>query len=306
MQPSVHPLVEVEAAQAVIRDHTPLLSREVVSLGAALGRFLAEDVRAPRDLPTDPTSTVDGYALRAGEQGDLVIVGESGAGHPFRGEVPPGSAVRIMTGAIVPTGLEAVAMIEDVVEKGDRVEVSSLPSGSNIRRLGDDIRSGEMALQRGQSIGAAELGLAAALGLPRLPVHRRPKVALISTGDELVEVGSVVGPGQIIDSNRWALAAALTQSGAEVEELGSAPDDSEALRPIFEDAFTRNQVLVSSGGVSTGSHDNVKPLLAKLGHLHIGRVRLKPGMPFTFATLPEGQLAFGLPGFPVSSLVTFE
>ena len=170
-------------------------------------------------------------------------------------------------------------------------------------------------------LSAAELGLAAALGFPRLPVRRRPRVALLSTGDELVEVGEKPGRGQIVDSNRWALLAALREAGAEVRGLGIGPDEPEALRKLVVDVLREVDVLVTSGGVSVGTHDLIKPLLESLGSVHVGRVKLKPGKPFTFATLPahaphpnplpsrgegEFKLAFGLPGFPVSSLVTFE
>jgi molybdopterin molybdotransferase len=161
-------------------------------------------------------------------------------------------------------------------------------------------------LPAGVQLGAAELGLAAALGLAELSVGRRPRVALLSTGDELVEVGKTPGRGQITDSNRWALLAALREAGAEVRLLGIGPDEPEALRRLVVEALAEADVLVTSGGVSVGTHDLIKPLLESLGDIHVGRVKLKPGKPFTFATLPQGKLAFGLPGFPVSSLVTFE
>jgi len=161
-------------------------------------------------------------------------------------------------------------------------------------------------LRAGQQLGAAELGLAAAIGRPALAVRRRPRVALMSTGDELVEVGAVPGPGQITDSNRWALLAALREAGAEVRLLGIGPDQAEPLRSMVEEALAGADVLVTSGGVSVGTHDLVKPLLESLGEVHIGRVKLRPGKPFTFATVGGGKLAFGLPWIPVSSLVTFE
>jgi molybdopterin molybdotransferase len=148
--------------------------------------------------------------------------------------------------------------------------------------------------------------LAAALGFAYVEVYRRPRVVLMSTGDELVEVGKEPGPGQIVDSNRWALLAALREAGADVTSLGIAPDEREALRTMVVGALEAADVLVTSGGVSVGTHDLVKPLLESLGTVHVGRVKLKPGKPFTFATLPDTKLAFGLPGFPVSSLVTFE
>src|SRR5207302_5727479 len=167
-------------------------------------------------------------------------------------------------------------------------------------------RAGDRILTAGTQLGAAEIGIAAATGLAQLSVRRRPRVALMSTGDELVEVGKRLGRGQIPDSNRWALLAALRDAGAEVHILGIAPDEPDALRRLVVDALQDADALVTSGGVSVGTHDLVKPLLESLGTVHIGRVKLKPGKPFTFATLPQGKFAFGLPAFPVSSLVTFE
>jgi molybdopterin molybdotransferase len=208
---------------------------------------------------------------------------------------------------VLPAGADTVVMVEDVTEDGDSVVVpDGFPAGRNFHPPGSDLGQGEVVLRRGQPLGAAELGLAAALNFPRVRVHRRPRVALVSTGDELVEVGEEPGPGQIVDSNRWALLAALREAGTEVTLLGLAPDRPEQLREMVVGALRDHEVLVTSGGVSVGTHDLVKPLLESLGHVHVGRVKLKPGKPFTFATLGEVRLAFGLPGFPVSSLVTFE
>jgi molybdenum cofactor synthesis domain-containing protein len=198
-------------------------------------------------------------------------------------------------------------MVEDVEQGDGWVETpDGIAAGRHYHRVGDDMRAGEVALPAGQVLGAAEIGLVASLGVARLTVHRRPRVALVTTGDELVEVGRTPGPGQIVDSNRWALLAALREAGADVDVRGIAPDDEDGLRGLLVDALAANDVLVTSGGVSVGTHDLVKPMLAAMGEVHVGRVKLRPGKPFTFATLPEGRLAFGLPGFPVSSLVTFE
>jgi molybdenum cofactor synthesis domain-containing protein len=269
---------------------------------------LAENLVAPASLPAFPASAVDGYAVRAADAGkSLRVVGESAAGRPFEGKIMPGSAVRILTGAVLPAGADCVVMVEDVEETGDVVTVpATLKPGVNFHAPGADLREGERVLAAGEQLGPAELGLAAALGFPRLPVFRRPRVALMSTGDELVEVGEKPGRGQIVDSNRWALLAALREAGAEVKGLGIGPDEPDALRKLVGDALREVDVMVTSGGVSVGTHDLIKPLLESLGTVHVGRVKLKPGKPFTFATLPEGRLAFGLPGFPVSSLVTFE
>ena len=308
MRPSTYPLVEADEAAALVLSRVRVLPAEAVGLAECPGRVLAEDVAAPEALPRFPASAVDGYAIRSADGGGrLRVIGESAAGRPLAGVLPPGTAARILTGGVLPDGADSIVMVEEV-EQGDGwvVVPRGFPGGRNFHRPGDDIRRGEAVLRRGEPLGAAELGLAATLGLPRLPVHRRPRVALTSTGDELVEVGTPPGPGQIVDSNRWALLAALREAGADVTLLGVAPDEPAALRALVVGALHDHDVLVTSGGVSVGTHDLVKPLLETIGEVHLGRVRLKPGKPFTFATLPEGRLAFGLPGFPVSSLVTFE
>ncbi len=285
-----------------------MLPTERVALGDAVGRVLAEEMRAPADLPAFPSSAVDGFAVRAADAGKTIReVGESAAGRPFAGRVEPGTAARILTGGVVPDGADTVVMVEDVRIVGESVTVpASLRAGTNFHRPGADVRAGDLVLTAGMQLGAAELGLAAALGFAELEVHRRPRVALMSTGDELVEAGRKPGRGQITDSNRWALLAALREAGAEVRSLGIAPDEPGALRKLVVDALQTADVLVTSGGVSVGTHDLVKPLLESLGTVHVGRVKLKPGKPFTFATFADNKLAFGLPGFPVSSLVTFE
>jgi molybdopterin molybdotransferase len=305
---STYPLIDAEAAAALVLEHTHVLGIEGVALADCIGRVLAEDLFAQAPLPAFPSSAVDGYAVRAADAGkQLRVAGESAAGRPFDGRLTPGSAVRILTGGVLPDGADCVVMVEDVEEKGEFVTVpASLQPGVNFHKPGADLRAGEKVLARGEQLGPAELGLAAALGFPKLPVFRRPHVALMSTGDELVEVGEKPGRGQIVDSNRWALLAALREAGADVRGLGIGPDEPDALRGLVIDAVREVDVLVTSGGVSVGTHDLIKPLLESLGTVHIGRVKLKPGKPFTFATLPDGKLAFGLPGFPVSSLVTFE
>ena len=311
MRASAYPLVEVDAAAALVLDHIPVLGVERVALAHCIGRVLAEDLVAPASLPVFPSSAVDGYAVRSADAGKpLRVLGESAAGRPFSGAIAPGTAARILTGGLLPDGADCVVMVEDVRLEGDVVITPSpLHPGTNFHAPGADIRAGERVAAAGTQLGAAELGLAAALNFPRLPVCRRPRVALLSTGDELVEVGGKPGRGQIVDSNRWALLAALREAGAEVRGLGIGPDEPEALRKLVVDALREVDVLVTSGGVSVGTHDLIKPLLESLGTVHVGRVKLKPGKPFTFATIPgEGRerLAFGLPGFPVSSLVTFE
>ena len=308
MRASAYPLIDADEAAALVLQHTPVLGVERIELARSVGRVLAEDLIAESPLPAFPSSAVDGYAVRAADAGKtLRVVGESAAGRPFDSTLPAGTAARILTGGVVPDGADCIVMVEDVHVSGDTVTVpASLRAGGNFHRIGDDLREGDRILSAGAQLGAAELGIAAATGRAELPVRRRPRVALMSTGDELVEVGRTPGRGQIPDSNRWALLAALREAGADVDVLGIAPDEAEPLRRLVVDALKEADALVTSGGVSVGTHDLVKPLLESLGTVHVGRVKLKPGKPFTFATLADHRVAFGLPGFPVSSLVTFE
>jgi molybdopterin molybdotransferase len=323
---SAYPLVEVDDAAALVLERTPVLGVERLAIGECAARVLGDDLVATASLPAFPSSAVDGFAVRAADAGKkLQVLGESAAGRPFSSSIEPGTAARILTGGMLPDGADCVVMLEDVQLDSQVVTVpSGLHAGSNFHRPGADLRAGEKVLTAGTQLGPAEIGLAAALGHAALAVRRRPRVALMSTGDELVEVGEKVPPGQITDSNRWALLAALREAGADVRLLGIAPDEAEPLRRLVVQALDDADALVTSGGVSVGTHDLVKPLLESLGEVHIGRVKLKPGKPFTFATLPSPhpgaigeailpapgaqrlKLAFGLPGFPVSSLVTFE
>jgi molybdopterin molybdotransferase len=308
LRASAYPLVDAEVAAALVLERTHFLGAERVRLMDCAGRVLAEDIVASAALPALASSAVDGYAVRAADaRRALRVAGESAAGRPFDSPLEPGTALRILTGGVLPEGADCVVMMEDVELSGDVVTVpAGLQPGQNFHAPGADLRAGEKVLPAGVQLGAAEIGLAAALGLAELPVGRRPRVALMSTGDELVEVGKTPARGQIPDSNRWALLAALREAGAEIRLLGIGPDEPDALRRLVVDALAGADVLVTSGGVSVGTHDLIKPLLESLGDVHIGRVKLKPGKPFTFATLPAENLAFGLPGFPVSSLVTFE
>jgi molybdenum cofactor synthesis domain-containing protein len=308
MRASTYPLLEAAQAARLVLERTPVLEAEELPLERSRERVLAADLLADRDLPAWPASAVDGYALRSADAGgSLRVVGEAAAGRPFQGRLQAGTTARILTGGVLPAGADAVVMVEDTRLDGELVVVpEGIAPGANFHPPGSDLRVGDLIAARGEPLGPAQLSLAAMLGLTRLSVHRRPRVALMSTGDELVEPGGSLGPGQIHDSNRFALGAVLEEAGAEVAPLGIAPDRPDALRRLVEEALEGAEVLVSSGGVSVGVHDLVKPLLEDLGEVHVGRVKLKPGKPFTFATLPRGRLAFGLPGFPVSSLVTFE
>src|SRR5947208_14316968 len=308
MRVSAYPLIDVDEAALLVLEHTPVLGTERVQLADAIGRVLAEDLMASGPLPAFPSSAVDGYAVRAADAGKaLRVLGESSAGRPFDGTVTAGTAARILTGGVVPDGADCVVMVEHVRVSGEEVTVPpSLVAGNNFHKVGDDVQAGDRLLSGGSQLGAAEMGIAAATGHAQVPVRKRPRVALMSTGDELVEVGKTPRHGQIPDANRGALLASLREAGADVSLLGIAPDEAEPLRRVVVEALERADALVTSGGVSVGTHDLVKPLLESLGTVHVGRVKLKPGKPFTFATLADHRVAFGLPGFPVSSLVTFE
>ena len=308
LRASTYPLIDAGEAAVLVLERTPVLGVEQVALADAPGRVLAHDLHAEAPVPAFASSAVDGYAVRAADAGKtLRVLGESAAGRPFDGQVTPGTAARLLTGGVVPHGADTVVMVEDVQVVGEQVTVpANLKPDTNFHKIGADLQAGDVILRAGSQLGAAEIGLAAATGRARLPVHRRPRVALMSTGDELVEVGTTLREGQIPDSNRWALLAALRDAGADVDVLGIAPDEAHTLRAFVIGALERADALVTSGGVSVGTHDLVKPLLESLGTVHVGRVKLKPGKPFTFATLDGGRVAFGLPGFPVSSLVTFE
>jgi molybdopterin molybdotransferase len=308
MKPSTYPMLDAAEVERIVLELTPVLPPEAVPLAGAAGRVAAEDVRAPHALPAFPSSAVDGYAVRAADGGGrLRIVGESAAGHPYTTELPRGGAARILTGGVLPPGADSVVMVEETTAADGWVTVpEGIAAGRNFHAPSADLTAGELVISKGQPLAAAELGLLAAMNLPTVRVGRRPRVALMSTGDELRELGEELEPGQITDSNRYALLAALAEAGADVEVLGIAPDEPAELRRLVEDALGGADVLLTSGGVSVGTHDLVKPLLESLGTVHTGRVKLKPGKPFTFATLPGEKVAFGLPGFPVSSLVTFE
>lgn len=307
MQPSRYPLLSVQAALDLVLASTAPLDTELVALADAFGRVLAEPIVSDADLPPFATTAVDGYAVVAGDVAAWrAIVAEVTAGNADAVAIHPGIAARIMTGAPLPTGTDAVVMVEQTVEENGRVRLQQpVAPGENIHPVGLDLRIGQRVLDRGQELGAPEIGLLATLGLHTVPVYRKPRVAVLATGDELVDYREAPGPGAIRDSNRPSLLAAVVEAGGEPISLGIGQDDEAEQTRIILDGLARADVLVTSGGVSVGSRDLIKPIFEQLGQVHVGRVAIKPGKPFTFATI-GGKLAFGLPGFPVSTLVTFE
>jgi molybdenum cofactor synthesis domain-containing protein len=300
-------MVAVEEAIEAILRHTRVLPTEEVDSLDARGRTLAEDVAAVEPLPAGPRSAVDGYAVRSVDAGDRALIDhEIAAGPQAAIQVQAGQAVRIMTGAPVPDGADAVVMVEDTEERADVVSIHRAPkAGEHVHREGQDIHAGQAVVSAGCVLGPAEIGLLATIGRVRVKTYARPKVAILATGDELVEPWESPPPGCIRDSNRYALRAAAQEAGAEVVWQGVARDEEDHLATQFQTALAGADVVLTSGGVSMGTRDLIKPLLDEFGKIHFGRVNFKPGKPLTFATIGD-KLVFGLPGYPVSSLVTLE
>jgi molybdopterin molybdotransferase len=282
---------------------------EIVSLRAALGRVLAERVRAPFDVPPADNSAVDGYAVSNSDipgegSRDLAVVGDVPAGAVFGGVLAGGQAVRIMTGAPLPAGAGTVYPQEIVERAGDRVRVGALPPGVNVRRRGEDVTSGAVVIEAGSVLRPQELGLAASLGLCQITVHARPRVALLSTGDEVAEPGTARKPGQIYDANRTTLCGSVEQCGGAVIDLGIVPDRREELRARLLEAGDMADLVVTSGGVSVGAYDLVKDVLAEVGGIDFWQVAMQPGRPLAVGRLGRAHF-FGLPGNPVASMLTF-
>lgn len=283
------------------------LAPEPVPVEDALGRVLAEDVAAADDVPRFVNSAMDGFAVIAGASSrTLRIVGESRAGAPAQTPLGDGEAIRISTGAALPAGADAVVRVEDVEEGDGRIALATeVAVGDNIRQAGEDLRAGATVLRAGTTLGAAELGVAVGAGAAVLSCTRRPRVAVLCTGDELRPPGAALAPGQIHNSNAVVLAALARGAGADVVEVSIVVDDRRSTEEGFASALERADVVVASGGVSVGAHDHVKGALAALGVAEVfWRVALQPGGPTWFGTRGD-RLVFGLPGNPVSSFVTF-
>ncbi len=307
MQASPYSMVSVEEALAAILSRTPVLGAEEVELSQCLGRVLAETVVASDDLPPFDAAAVDGYAVQSADRMQpRRVIAEVTAGQVEQLAVDRGTAMRIMTGAPLPEGADAVVMVEQTRESDGIVTVDALPRpGENIYRRGQDVFVGQEVLAPGTVLGAPEIGLLATVGRTRVRVYRRPVVAVLSTGDELIEPDESLRPGAIRDSNRYALLASVREAGGEPLSLGQVRDDEAEQEALIREGLRRADVVLTSGGVSVGSRDLIKPILQRIGTIHFGRVSFKPGKPTTFATV-DGRLVFGLPGFPVSSLVSFE
>ena len=300
-------LLNFEEAQARILAAARTLPAELVPVGAGAGRVLAEDVRSTIDLPPFPSSAMDGYAVRTVDlPGTLRVVGESAAGAPFAGALGPGDAVAISTGAVVPEGADAVVPVERVVKQDNIVEIDRrLDAGASIRPRGGDLRAGDVVAAAGTRLGPAAIAGIAAAGIASVPCSRRPRVAILATGSELVLPGEPLDPGQIYESNTLMLAAALAAAGAEIVSGPAVRDDEASLREALARGLECD-VLVTSGGVSVGEHDLVREVERELGvEEGFWRVAIKPGKPLAFGTRGD-TLVFGLPGNPVSALVGAE
>jgi molybdopterin molybdotransferase len=275
----------------------------------ALGRVLAEDIVSPVNVPSHRNSAMDGWALRgvdlAGGETTLEEIGVAFAGKPFGGTVGKGQCVRIMTGGVVPTGADTVVMQERAKANGKSITFAAgQKTGQNVREAGEDLRAGAVALKRGRIVRPAELGLIASLGVGEVGVYRPLRVAFFSTGDELKSIGTVLGEGEIYDSNRYTLYGMLTRLGCEVLDMGVVRDDPAAIERAFAEAAASADVVITSGGVSVGEADFVKSILGKLGEVVFWKIAMKPGRPLAYGKL-GGAHFFGLPGNPVSVMVTF-
>jgi molybdopterin molybdotransferase len=304
-------LIGVDEALARIDERvSPVVDTETVRLTRAAGRVLARDLVATMDLPPHANSAVDGYAvahadLSPQQETLLPVSGRAAAGHPFGRPLRRGEAVRIFTGAPMPEGADTVLMQEDCVAVDGRVRLKlGIRKGANRRHAGEDVGLGEVALAAGRRLGPADLGLAAALGCVELEVFRRLRVALLSTGDEVREPGSLLPPGAIYDANRLMLRALLERLGCVVSDFGIRPDREAALADTLATASTGHDLIVTSGGVSTGEEDHVKTVVERLGALYFWRLAIKPGRPVALGRVGAVPL-IGLPGNPVAVVVTF-
>ena len=299
-----------EARARVLAEVTPVSGTERLALRAALRRVLAEDVVSPIDVPAHTNAAVDGYALAAAElpgQGkkEFTIVGTAWAGRPYEGPVPPGGCVQIMTGAPMPAGTDTVVAVENVhAESGRAVVDCDRHDARNVRRAGEDIARGQVALTRGKRLGPAELGMLASLGLGEVTVYRRPRVAFFSTGDELRSLGEPLAPGQVYDSNRYTLYAMLTELGVELLDMGVVRDRREDVRRALTEAAASADAIITTGGVSVGEADHIKDILGTLGRISFWQVAMRPGRPLAFGRIDQASF-FGLPGNPVAVMVTF-
>ena len=288
---------------------TAVVAPELLPVTRALGRVLAEDFQAPIDVPPADNSAVDGYAVGSADipatgTRELVVVADLAAGSVFDGALAAGQALRIMTGAPMPTGADTVYPQEIVERAGEHVRIGPLAKGANVRLRGEDVEAGAIVVEAGTVLRPQEIGLMTSLGAWQLMVRRRPRVAVMSTGDEVAEPGTPRRPGQIYDANRFTLRGSIEQCGGEVIDLGIVPDDRATLRGRLQEAAADADVVLTSGGVSVGVYDLVKEVLAEIGAIDFWQVAMQPGRPLAVGSI-AGTAFFGLPGNPVASLLSF-
>lgn len=304
--------MSVAAARQFIRAHlAPVIESQTLPLREALGRVLAQEILSPCHVPNHDNSAMDGYAFLVDDvptsgQATLRVVGSAFAGAPFAGTLQRGECVRIMTGAVIPTGCDAVIMQEQVTQEHETMRFvgNGIKRGQNIRRAGEDLAQGQVVFPAGRLIRPADLGLIASLGLAEVNVTRRLRVAFFTTGDELAGIGQPLRPGQIYDSNRYTLYGMLARLGVEIIDLGVVRDDPVWLRQALLEAATQSDVILSSGGVSVGEADYMKQLLNELGQVVFWKIAMKPGRPLAYGRIAHAHY-FGLPGNPVAVMVTF-
>ncbi len=304
---SEYPMIPWEEAWAIVARTVRPLAPSTAGLIGLQGLVLAEDIVATGNMPPFAASKMDGYAVIAGDGvSGRRILGEQGAGTMLGIEVTPGTTIRIMTGAPLPKGADAVIPVEHTSETdGVMRPQRAVQPNDHVRLAGQDIAIGDLVIAKGTVMGPAEIGLLAMVGRAAAQAHPRPRVAVIATGDELVPPGEPLAPGQIHDSNSYALCAAVQAAGGIAHRVDRIIDSEDSLREALLAALQDADLIITSGGISMGTRDLLKPVLASLGAVHFGRVAIRPGKPLTFATI-RGVPVFSLPGFPVSSLVTFE
>ncbi len=299
--------MSVQQARTFIQQFlNPVAETELLAIRESLGRILAEDIVSPSNVPNHNNSAMDGFAFKCNEGVKLIkVIGTAFAGRPFKGEVKASECVKIMTGAVIPNGADTVVMQEKTVNKGEYINVLEAPKlGSNVRLAGEDLKSGETVLDKGHQLQAADLGLLASLGVATVSVNRQLKVAFFSTGDELVSVGKPLEQGQIYDSNRYTIYGMLSQLNVDISDLGVVPDQPDLLEKTLLDAANHHDVVITTGGVSVGEADYMKALLGKHGQVLFWKINMKPGRPLAYGKVGNAHY-FGLPGNPVSAMVTF-
>lgn len=300
-----------EAREKIVNSIQPISGVEKLALRSCLNRFLAEDVYSPIEVPSHPNSAMDGYAIAGNNlpvdaSEAYQVIGTCFAGVPFDGGCQKGQVVRIMTGGLIPEGTDTVIMQEQVKVNTDGSVIikAGHKEGQNVRLAGEDISLNSKVLAKGHKVNVADLGVLASLGLGELRVYRRPRIAFFSTGDELRSIGEILAVGEIYDSNRYTLFGMLKQLEVDILDMGVIKDNPDDMKIAFEEASKMSDIVITSGGVSVGEADYIKPTLEEMGDIDFWKIRMKPGRPLTFGKLGNARF-FGLPGNPVAVMVTF-